>query len=360
MCSRIVLDPAGFGTLSEQLAAVLKRRIALGELKPGDRLPGVRELARICGTSVRVPLAAIDALAKEGLVASRPRIGAVVLGKRRKLWRGRVLMLRNCVCADYTGLTLREEISNTLSRANWRVEFVTVPHTRDRRHPDMSGVERDLAETVDFVILCFGSEMAAQAIEKRGIPYATLDGLLPLRRNQVANAVWTYGRAVADFAADCKRKGIKNVFAVGFDMMPNMGIETAMEDAGVALETMVVNPCWSSERLESFRECGYKAIKARLASGRMPDLVFFADDYLAVGGLWAIAEAGLRIPDDIKVVTVACRNNRPFYPKPLTRIEWDLGAIGAKFSRAILKFLEDGARSGNMFFSPRYVCGETF
>ena len=357
----ISLDPAGFGTLSEQLAAILKRRIALGELKPGDRLPGVRQLARMCETSVRVPLAALDSLAKEGLVASRPRIGAVVLGQKRKIWRGRVLVLRNCVCTDYTGMALREEIANALSRANWRVEFVSVPHTRDRRSPDMSGVMRELTEKVDFAVICFGHELAMQAMEDRGIPYATLDGALPLRQNQAVNVVWTYDRAVSEFAADCTQKGVKDVFAVSFCDMHRLWLAKALDkEGGVSLETTVVKPRISADRLESFRECGYRAVKARLAKGRIPDVVFFADDYLAVGGLWAIAEAGLRVPCDMKVVTLANRNNRPFYPKALTRLEWDLCANGAKISRAILKYLEGGVRTGNLFLSPRYVRGDTF
>ena len=56
VCGIMASMETGSETKSEQLAAFLKRRIALGELKPGDRLPGVRQLARMCGTSVRVSL----------------------------------------------------------------------------------------------------------------------------------------------------------------------------------------------------------------------------------------------------------------------------------------------------------------
>ena len=48
--------------------------------------------------------------------------------------------------------------------------------------------------------------------------------------------------------------------------------------------------------------------------------------------MWAFAEAGLRVPEDVKVVTVANRNNVPFFPKALTRMEWDQSANGARIS----------------------------
>ena len=354
------LDPAVRGTLSAQLAANIRRKVSIGELKPGDRLPGVRELASICGTSVRVPIAAFAALARDGVVASRPRVGTVVLGQKRRAWHGRVLMLRNCVCPDYVGMALREEIAVALARASWRVEFASVPHVRNRNSPDVAAFKRELAEKPDFAVLCFGNAATQRAVERRGVPYATLDGSLPLGRNQVVNVVWSYDRAVAEFAADCGRKGVGGVFALHITSMHYLGMEEALAKRGVPLETMVVKPRLSIDRLESFRECGYRAVKNRLAKGARPELVFFADDYLAVGGLWALAEAGLKIPDDVKVVTVANRNNVPFHPGGLTRIEWDQCANGAKISRALLKYLEAGVQSGNMFIAPRYVRGGTF
>ena len=358
----VSLDNASPDALSDQLAAAIRRKIALGELKPGDRLPSVREMARICGTSVRVPLTALDVLTGEGAVVSRPRLGTIVLGQKRKMWRGRVLVLRNCVCPDYTGMVLREEIAVALARASWRVEFVSVPHAKGRKTPDMNAVTRDLAEDIDFAICCFGSEKAIRALEEKGVKYAVLDGSLSRGPNNVVNVIWAYDSAVREFAADCVRKGVERVFAVSFDVMSvqRMGMSRAMADAGIALDAVSVTPSLLSSRLESFRECGYRAVRERLADDTRPEVVFFADDYLAVGGMWALAEAGLRVPEDVKVVTVANRNNVPFFPKALTRMEWDQSANGARISRAILKFLRDGVERGNMFLSPGYFCGETF
>ncbi|MBQ6246331.1 MAG: substrate-binding domain-containing protein [Kiritimatiellae bacterium] len=54
---------------------------------------------------------------------------------------------------------------------------------------------------------------------------------------------------------------------------------------------------------------------ARLAKGRkwLPDLLFFRDDHLATGALVALSVAGVRIPEDVRVVTWANRDLGPAF-----------------------------------------------
>ena len=117
-------------------------------------------------------------------------------------------------------------------------------------------------------------------------------------------------------------------------------------------------------RAEAFSVLAYDAVTARFAAGRRgrarPDLVCFADDYLARGGLWALERLGLRAPDDVKVVSLCNYGNAPFYPRPLTRFEYNHYEFAAKTVRAILRYLREGRLPGTVFCSPRYVRGETF
>ena len=72
------LDRAGSASLSSQLADNLRRAIRNHIFRPGDVLPGIRRLAELCGTSVRVPIQALAELESEGLIKSRARIGSAV------------------------------------------------------------------------------------------------------------------------------------------------------------------------------------------------------------------------------------------------------------------------------------------
>ena len=87
------LDFASCKTLASQLADNICRAIARGDFKTGDKLPSIAKMAKMCGTSVRVPREAIRLLEDEGVVKGRPRSGIVVLGKKRFVWRGSVLFV---------------------------------------------------------------------------------------------------------------------------------------------------------------------------------------------------------------------------------------------------------------------------
>ncbi|MFZ5602542.1 MAG: GntR family transcriptional regulator, partial [Pseudomonadota bacterium] len=69
--------------LYTQLAADLTDRIEQGLLRPGDRLPGVRELARQRGLSVATAVAAYRALETGGQIEARPRSGFYVRAQAR-------------------------------------------------------------------------------------------------------------------------------------------------------------------------------------------------------------------------------------------------------------------------------------
>lgn len=64
--------------LGAQLAWRLRVLIASGELGPGDRLPGVRELAEGAGVNVNTARAVYRRLTDDGLIASRHGLGTFV------------------------------------------------------------------------------------------------------------------------------------------------------------------------------------------------------------------------------------------------------------------------------------------
>lgn len=65
-------------TLYHQVADEIDKRIASGVYVPGERLPGVRALARKRGVSVATAVAAYQKLADQGRIEARPRSGFYV------------------------------------------------------------------------------------------------------------------------------------------------------------------------------------------------------------------------------------------------------------------------------------------
>jgi GntR family transcriptional regulator len=66
--------------LHDQVAAQIRRAIADGEAKPGERLPPARDLAAVMGVNTNTVLRALRALREEGLLEFRRGLGVRVSG----------------------------------------------------------------------------------------------------------------------------------------------------------------------------------------------------------------------------------------------------------------------------------------
>jgi GntR family transcriptional regulator len=70
--------------LFEQVAAEIRRAIADGEAKPGERLPPARDLAAVLGVNTNTVLRSLRLLREEGLLEFRRGRGITVAGTPEK------------------------------------------------------------------------------------------------------------------------------------------------------------------------------------------------------------------------------------------------------------------------------------
>jgi len=74
------IDRGDAAPLHEQVAAEIRRSIADGDAKPGERLPPARHLAAVMGVNTNTALRALRALRDEGILEMAPRRGIKVVG----------------------------------------------------------------------------------------------------------------------------------------------------------------------------------------------------------------------------------------------------------------------------------------
>jgi GntR family transcriptional regulator len=82
--------------LHDQVAAQIRRAIADGEAKPGERLPPARDLAAVMAVNANTVLRALRALREEGLLEFRRGLGVRVSGTPQRgavIARARELVL---------------------------------------------------------------------------------------------------------------------------------------------------------------------------------------------------------------------------------------------------------------------------
>ena len=76
----VKVDPSDPLNLHEQVAAEIRRAIADGQAKPGERLPPARDLAAELGVNTNTVLRALRVLRDEGLLEFRRGRGITVAG----------------------------------------------------------------------------------------------------------------------------------------------------------------------------------------------------------------------------------------------------------------------------------------
>jgi GntR family transcriptional regulator len=77
---RLEIDRTDSALLHDQVAAQIRRAIADGEAKPGERLPSARHLAAVMQVNTNTVLRAVRMLRDEGLLELRPGHGMRVTG----------------------------------------------------------------------------------------------------------------------------------------------------------------------------------------------------------------------------------------------------------------------------------------
>ena len=80
----VKVDPSEPTPLFEQVAAEIRRAIADGEAKPGERMPLARDLASVMGVNANTVLRALRLLREEGLLEFRQGRGITVAGTPEK------------------------------------------------------------------------------------------------------------------------------------------------------------------------------------------------------------------------------------------------------------------------------------
>lgn len=348
-------------SLLRQVTDGLRLAISDGYYRCGDLLPSSRDLAPALGVSKIVTEAALKRLAAEGLVESRPRVGTVVRDLNAKQWRGHVVL----VCPELdTGpyqTTMAESLRTHLNRAGYLFTRATVEGDgAEGGKYDFSLLDAALARSVDLAIVLYNRPAIFRHLAKRGVPY-TVVGNVPERPAGAVGVVKTdYTAAVPDFVASCVAAGIRKV--VQFRLTGIMcDAAPALRERGIAVTTVSVKPDSRKGWFFASEQAGLEGVVryARSHTFERDDLVFFASDHMASGGMLALAGMGLSAPDGIRVATWANAGLGPVYFRELSRMEMDPERDGAGVADATLSFLKTGRFPDDAVLRPRWIPGAT-
>lgn len=355
------IDRTASGTLIDKVAEGFRRAIVGGGYAAGDVLPGLVEIAQGLGVSVNVVRAASRQLVKEGLIRPRRHLGSVVQPRTGQTKRGRVLIVISGTRASNFINILSCSVSDLLMKHGYLVTEIVVPDAASRR--DYTQLRLELADRPDLVLLtCAQDAGLCREVAAFGLPFIAYGHKRPRARTAVGFVREDLEGGVDDFVAQCVRCCVRRVLVVRAWREGGV-VENLLEKAGIAVETHQ----FESERyygsVESIQRAGLDWCREWLETGRsdLPDLVVFPDDdFLAAGVLSALLEAGVRVPKDLAVVTLANKGLGPVFVKPLSRFEIDAAAFGDRMARYAFEFLNGRKIPPEVVASATYVQGESF
>lgn len=125
------VDPASAEPLFAQLVASVKKAVATGRMKAGDKLPSVRELAGELVINPNTIAKAYQALEAEGVTISRHGSGTFIADRRitvkrgeqkRRLREGLDALLSDAVHLGLSEDAVRAEFDDAMDRFRFRPE----------------------------------------------------------------------------------------------------------------------------------------------------------------------------------------------------------------------------------------------
>ena len=313
-------------------------------IRGGSRLPTMRDVARAAGVSVQTVSCVVNG--KPGITEeTRQRVQAAIaqLGYRpytvaRSLRTRRTRTLA-VVVSDIANPSFSTMASAAEDYAHTFGYSLTFYNTHDDVEREAQYIRMATERWVDGVLFVSAEDhmKSLETLREAGIPSVAIDRIPEhyTGPSVTLNNVKA-GRMAAEHLLDLGHTCIAHIsgpLALRLARERLQGFEEAIRERGLA-----PGPCAMGE---GNWECmaGYRAMQRLLAHRPRPTAVFSANDRMAIGAMRAIAEAGLRVPDDISVIGLDDIELAAFQNPPLTTVRQSFAQLATLGVQLLLDIL---------------------
>ena len=214
---------------------------------------------------------------------------------------------------------------------------VVICNSEEDSAVESSEVDRLLGRQVDGLLLASAQAPSSlslfERIESRGVPYVLIDRHFA---ESHASYVGADDEAIGRLATQhLIERGCRRIAHIaGPPLTPGVGrlkgYRDALASAGITVpDSYVVHATDDAS--------GYLAARQLLALEPRPDAIFGYNDPTAAGAMKAILEAGIAIPEEVKVIGVGNVHYSDLLRVPLSTIDQSSGAIGQKAADMLIK-----------------------
>ena len=347
--------------LSDEIAGALRDELIGGRWSAGVALPSVDDLRERFGAGEYAVRRALKALRDEGVITLRQRVGAVAADKFARAWKGTAAFVYVGANGSYYPAMLAQQLTRRFEEAGWRMVPIFLVVKKDGSI-DYSLLRRHLANGLAFAVGAFARYEISDLISSAGVPHVVLDGYtrnFPKASGVVRHeARHCYDELICALKARCA----KTILEFDYDRLMDRSFKNQLFAAGFNVRRVMYKFEGDGVGLCAVREAGYRTVSDFFADERnrrnLPDVILFDDDYFASGGIVALLEAGLRMPEDVGVVSFMNKGNELVAGKKITGIGCDPVADGDIVAAYALKILA-GKRPAPPRFPMCFFPGES-
>ncbi|MBQ2632385.1 MAG: GntR family transcriptional regulator [Kiritimatiellae bacterium] len=333
--------------MSDEIADALREELQGGRYRTEEPLPSVDALRMRFAAGEYAVRSALHKLRDEGLVIVKKHVGVMPTGKSLFAWKGHVAFVHTSTNSAYFPQRLSVQLARRFETAGWAMHSVFLEANSDGQI-DAELLMQHVACGLSFAVVMSEFRQIAEILDKAGVPYVVVDGYtrdFPNARAVIKNDI---SDCHAELIGFMKKRGMKTMLEVDFERRKDRTFKQQLFNAGIAVRRELCK--FNNETVFSLRvvrELGYRAVERFLAgaNGRLPDVILFDDDYLAVGGTLALLAAGVRIPHDVSVVSYSNHGDEMLVGIPCSRIENDPVALGDGIAKYVVAFLEGSKAS---------------
>lgn len=314
----------------EQIANHLKARIAAGEFAPGEKLPGIKVLAKSMGVNHLTMRQALRTLEANRIVSTESARGTFVVGDAPTRLQIALLLPNLNESSSRISAGVQEVMGGSKST-------VDIFHCDENESLEREQINRLASEGYDgavvFPSLSVPSLKPLLQMMLDGYPLVFIDrapGQFPCWSVWADNFRGGYLATEHLIKAGCRRIAcVATKLAGTLDRYE--GFLRAMGDHKLAVEFNLIR------QVDPHHEPIEEIVDAWLALDNPPEGIFFTNDFQAFRGVRHIRERGRNAPDDIRVVGFddlsICRLSAPL----LTTIRQDFLGIGRTAANLLIE-----------------------
>jgi DNA-binding LacI/PurR family transcriptional regulator len=341
-----------------QIERFLQKRLHSGELTPGQRLPSNADLARRWGVSCTDVQRAMARLTAAGLLERAPRRGTFVKASSAQTLVGILVKpsLANETAHFYRALVLA--LQSLLDRREWRSRLYD--DLTENPPPGAAGLSRgfehlrrDLLSYPVKGLIELNSDIAYPRSLRAPVDIARVRYGIQARKPDVALDKYRFGWEAVEFLARQGRKRIlylRTAEAVSDNTYDIDGFYDAVRKCGLPQPRVeqIDGPTGGSllelnayDRMRTLiRESASR--RGRIATA---DAMLISDDIATRGAALALVQQGVRVPEDLLVVSYANEGVNLHYGIAVVRYEFSMRAIAKHLVEILWKRMQSEASS---------------